>query len=102
MPRAAVCGQGRAVAEQHDCGDGAQAGAGLHRQYREVQAAGQSGSGAGGGEYLHQFLLQQMDVVQPEVVVALGATAAMYLLGVKQSLSSLRGRGIAAGGRSWR
>jgi DNA polymerase len=39
-----------------------------------------------------QFLLRQMDVVQPQVVVALGATAAMYLLGVKQSLASLRGR----------
>ena len=39
-----------------------------------------------------QFLVQQMDVVQPEYVVALGATAAMYLLGVKQSLASLRGR----------
>ena len=39
-----------------------------------------------------QFLLRQMDVVQPEVVVALGATAAMYLLGVKQTLASLRGR----------
>jgi DNA polymerase len=39
-----------------------------------------------------QFLLRQMDVVQPQVVVALGATAAMYLLGVKQSLSGLRGR----------
>jgi DNA polymerase len=39
-----------------------------------------------------QFLLRQMDVVQPQVVVALGATAATYLLGVKQSLSSLRGR----------
>ena len=39
-----------------------------------------------------QFLLEQMDVVQPKVVVALGATAATYLLGVKQSLSSLRGR----------
>jgi DNA polymerase len=39
-----------------------------------------------------QFLLKQMDVVQPEVVVALGSTAATYLLGVKQSLSGLRGR----------
>jgi uracil-DNA glycosylase family 4 len=39
-----------------------------------------------------QFLLRQMDVVQPEVVVALGATAAMYLLGVKQSLVALRGK----------
>ena len=39
-----------------------------------------------------QFLLQQIDVVQPQIVVALGATAAMYLLGVKQSLSALRGR----------
>ncbi|MDQ2835075.1 MAG: uracil-DNA glycosylase [Acidobacteriota bacterium] len=38
------------------------------------------------------FLLRQIDVVQPQVVVALGATAAMYLLGLKQSLSSLRGR----------
>ncbi|MEO6806026.1 MAG: uracil-DNA glycosylase [Edaphobacter sp.] len=38
-----------------------------------------------------QFLLQQIDVVQPEVVVALGATAATYLLGVKRSLSALRG-----------
>jgi DNA polymerase len=38
-----------------------------------------------------QFLLQQIDVVQPEVVVALGATAATYLLGVKKSLSALRG-----------
>lgn len=39
-----------------------------------------------------QFLVKQIDVVQPDVVVALGATAAMYLLGVKQSLTSLRGR----------
>jgi DNA polymerase len=39
-----------------------------------------------------QFLLRQIDVVQPEVIVALGSTAAIYLLGVKQSLSSLRGR----------
>ncbi|HEX9201316.1 MAG TPA: uracil-DNA glycosylase [Acidobacteriaceae bacterium] len=39
-----------------------------------------------------QFLLHQIDIVRPEVIVALGATAAIYLLGVKQSLSSLRGR----------
>ncbi len=39
-----------------------------------------------------QFLLRQIDVVQPEVVVALGATAATYLLGVRQSLGGLRGR----------
>jgi uracil-DNA glycosylase family 4 len=39
-----------------------------------------------------QFLLRQMDVVQPQVVVALGSTAATYLLGVKQSLAGLRGR----------
>jgi uracil-DNA glycosylase family 4 len=39
-----------------------------------------------------QFLVRQIDIVQPQVIVALGATAAMYLLGVKQSLASLRGR----------
>src|SRR5580698_8457261 len=37
------------------------------------------------------FLLEQIDVVQPRVIVALGGTAATYLLGVKQSLASLRG-----------
>jgi uracil-DNA glycosylase len=39
-----------------------------------------------------QFLVRQIDVVRPEVIVALGSTAATYLLGVKQSLSGLRGR----------
>lgn len=39
-----------------------------------------------------QFLLKQIDVVQPEFIVALGSTAATYLLGVKQSLAGLRGR----------
>ncbi len=38
------------------------------------------------------FLFQQIDVVRPQVLVALGATAALYLLGVKSSLSALRGR----------
>lgn len=39
-----------------------------------------------------QFLFRQIDVVRPEVMVALGATAATYLLGGKSSLASLRGR----------
>jgi DNA polymerase len=38
-----------------------------------------------------QFLIRQIDIVRPQVIVALGATAATYLLGVKQSLASLRG-----------
>ncbi|MGC2402736.1 MAG: uracil-DNA glycosylase [Acidobacteriaceae bacterium] len=38
------------------------------------------------------FLYQQIDVVRPQVLVALGSTAATYLLGVKSSLSGLRGR----------
>lgn len=45
-----------------------------------------------------QFLAQQIDVVRPEVIVALGATAATYLLGVKQSLASLRGQWHSARG----
>ncbi len=39
-----------------------------------------------------RFLLEQIDIVQPRVIVALGATAATYLLGVRQPLSALRGR----------
>ena len=45
-----------------------------------------------------QFLLKQIDIVRPQVIVALGATAATYLLGVKQSLSSLRGQWHSARG----
>ena len=45
-----------------------------------------------------QFLLRQIDIVRPEVIVALGATAATYLLGVKQSLASLRGQWHSARG----
>jgi uracil-DNA glycosylase len=39
-----------------------------------------------------QFLFRQIDVVRPQVLVALGATAATYLLGQRQPLAGLRGR----------
>ena len=39
-----------------------------------------------------RFLLEQIDIVQPKVIVALGSTAATYLLGVRQSLGALRGQ----------
>ncbi len=38
------------------------------------------------------FLFQQIDAIRPEVLVALGATAATYLLGQRQPLAGLRGR----------
>lgn len=38
------------------------------------------------------FLFQQIGVVRPKLIVALGATAATYLLGSKASLSVLRGQ----------
>ncbi|HEX4006869.1 MAG TPA: uracil-DNA glycosylase [Acidobacteriaceae bacterium] len=38
------------------------------------------------------FLFRQIDVIRPEVLVALGATAATYLLGGKSPLAALRGR----------
>ena len=38
------------------------------------------------------FLFRQIDVIRPEVVVALGSTAATYLLGAKSPLARLRGR----------
>ena len=45
-----------------------------------------------------QFLLRQIDIVRPRVIVALGATAATYVLGVRQSLASLRGQWFASRG----
>ena len=45
-----------------------------------------------------QFLQRQIDIVRPEVIVALGSTAATYLLGGKSPLSALRGRVHAAHG----
>jgi DNA polymerase len=38
------------------------------------------------------FLFRQIDVVRPQVLVALGATAATYLFGARQPLAGLRGR----------
>lgn len=38
------------------------------------------------------FLFRQIDVIRPEVIVALGATAATYMLGGKSPLAALRGR----------
>ena len=38
------------------------------------------------------FLFGQIDLIRPEVLVALGATAATYLLGQRQPLAGLRGR----------
>jgi DNA polymerase len=38
------------------------------------------------------FLFRQIDLVRPQVLVALGATAATYLLGTRQPLAGLRGR----------
>jgi DNA polymerase len=38
-----------------------------------------------------QFLMRQISVVRPEIIVALGATAAKYLLGASDSMANLRG-----------
>jgi uracil-DNA glycosylase len=38
------------------------------------------------------FLTRQLIAIRPELIVALGATAATYLIGHKQPLASLRGR----------
>lgn len=38
------------------------------------------------------FLMQQIETVQPKIVVALGAVAAKYLLGINDSMTNLRGR----------
>jgi uracil-DNA glycosylase len=38
------------------------------------------------------FLWRQIEVVRPEVIVALGSTAATYLLGQRQPLAGLRGK----------
>jgi len=46
------------------------------------------------------FLFRQIDAVRPQVLVALGATAATYLLGARQPLAGLRGRVHAFRGAS--
>lgn len=38
------------------------------------------------------FLMQQIETVKPKIVVALGAVAAKYLLGINDSMTNLRGR----------
>jgi DNA polymerase len=36
--------------------------------------------------------MQQIETVNPKIIVALGAVAAKYLLGINDSMSNLRGR----------
>jgi DNA polymerase len=36
--------------------------------------------------------MKQIETVQPKVIVALGAVAAKYLLGINDSMTNLRGR----------
>ena len=38
------------------------------------------------------FLLRQVEVIRPQVIVALGAVAAKYLLAINDSMANLRGR----------
>jgi DNA polymerase len=38
------------------------------------------------------FLMRQVEVIQPKMIVALGATAAKYLIGINDSMNNLRGR----------
>ena len=38
------------------------------------------------------FLMQQIAIVQPKIVIALGATAAKYLLNVQDTMANLRGK----------
>jgi len=38
------------------------------------------------------FLERQIDVIQPQILVALGATAATYLLGMRGAIAGMRGR----------
>ena len=44
------------------------------------------------GATCSSFLFRQIDVIRPQVLVALGATAATWLLGSRQPLAGLRGR----------
>jgi uracil-DNA glycosylase len=38
------------------------------------------------------FLMRQIEIIQPRMIVALGATAAKYLVGINDSMNNLRGR----------
>jgi DNA polymerase len=44
------------------------------------------------GNTCSPFLFRQIDVIRPQVIVALGATASTYLFGSRQPLAGLRGR----------
>ena len=45
-----------------------------------------------------QFLIRQIDIVRPQVIVALGKTAASYVLGTTASLTSQRGQWYSSRG----
>ena len=88
----ALRGSRRSVAEQHDYRHGTEARTGLHREHREVPSAGNRTPERDECETCSPFLMRQIGVIRPKIIVALGATAAKNLLGMNDSMASLRGR----------
>ena len=86
-------GKSGQLLNEHDRRDGTGAGAGVYREHVvKCRPPANRAPEFVEASTCEPFLLQQVDIVQPEYILALGTTAASYLLGVKQSLASLRGR----------
>ena len=63
----------------------------FYRQYQSMPAAGQSAAAAEEASVCRPYLLREVEVIKPKVIVVLGAHAAHNLLEVKTPISKLRG-----------
>ena len=67
--------------------------AGLHRQHAEVPPARQPQPGAGrAGAPARRFLIRQVQLVQPKIILAMGRFAVQSLLRSTEPIGRLRGR----------
>ena len=85
--------QGRAAARSHDRGDGLRARRGLRLQHRQVPAARNRKPEPDEMAACMPYLAEQLELVAPKVIVALGATAVEGLIGTSGGITRMRGNG---------
>ena len=64
----------------------------LHRQHRAVAAARQPHADAAGIAICLPFILRQIELADPDILVCLGQPSAQTLLGIKDGITKTRGR----------
>lgn len=91
-------GKGRAAPEQDDCRHAVPARGGLYRERGQVPSAREPVPTPDEAVACIGYLKRQIELIRPEVIVLLGATAVNFLLGKREGITRLRGKWLGFNG----